>query len=117
MSLYVSSLVPGWNIPGLTVQRYSWDLGFTVTPLVPCFLLNTSNLKPHGCKNWTWDATSIRIPLGGLTFAAVPAETAGHVGGLDGALLAGLQQDEQPLQLVRDAGHGVLLGLLELPAG
>lgn len=51
-----------------------------------------------------------------LTLAAVPAEAPRHVRGLDGTLLAGLQQDEEPLELIGDAGDGLLLSLLEFPA-
>lgn len=51
-----------------------------------------------------------------LTLAAVPAKAACHIGGLDGPFLAGLQEHKQPLQLIGDAGHRILLGLLKLPA-
>lgn len=51
------------------------------------------------------------------TLTAVPAKAAGHVCGLDGALLTRLQENEQPLELVRDTGDWILLGLLKLPAG
>lgn len=46
-----------------------------------------------------------------LTLAAVPAEAPRDVRGLDGALLAGLQQHKEPLQLVGDAGDRVLFRL------
>lgn len=51
------------------------------------------------------------------TLTAVPAKAAGHVCGLDGALLTGLQKHKQPLELVRDTGDRILLQLLKLPTG
>lgn len=51
-----------------------------------------------------------------LTLTAVPAKAPRHIRGFDGPFLAGLQKNKQPLQLVRDAGNGILLRLLKLPA-
>lgn len=51
------------------------------------------------------------------TLTAVPAKAAGHVCGLDGALLTGLQKHKQPLELVRDTVDRILLRLLKLPTG
>lgn len=51
-----------------------------------------------------------------LTLAAVPAKAPRDVCGLDGTLLAGLQQDKESLQLVGDTGDWVLLRVyLKLP--
>lgn len=51
-----------------------------------------------------------------LTLTTVPTKTPRYVGGLDCPFLTGLQENKQPLQLVRDAGDWILLRLFKLPA-
>lgn len=51
-----------------------------------------------------------------LTLTAVPAKAPRHISGLNRPLLASLEQNKQPLQLVGDAGDWILLRLLKLPA-